>query len=187
MTAAALGLVVATAAALVALHAGVDRVDLVQTQFVGLAYLVAGAIAWRRRPDNRTGLLLLAVGYSWYIPEFQAAPVPAVAGLAFATRRLANALSAYLLLAFPSGRLGLRRHRLVMGLVIAIQAVQIPARLLLVDRIPALLEHADRVTTLGCDCGNPFMAVSAPGLFAGIELVDGLPVGGDGPGHPWVS
>jgi hypothetical protein len=30
--------------------------------------------------------------------------VPAVAGLAFATRRLVNALSAYLLLGFPSGR-----------------------------------------------------------------------------------
>ena len=41
------------------------------------------------------------------------------------------------------------------------------------DRIPALLEHADRVTTLGCDCVNPFMVVSAPGLFAGIELWTG--------------
>jgi hypothetical protein len=35
--------------------------------------------------------------------------VPLVAGLAFATRRLINALSSYLLLAFPSGRLGLKR------------------------------------------------------------------------------
>ncbi len=41
----------------------------------------------------------------------------AVAALAFATRRLANALSAYLLLIFPSGRLGLRRHRIAMAIV----------------------------------------------------------------------
>jgi hypothetical protein len=91
-------------AGLVSLRAGAAGVGIVQAQVVGLACLVAGAIAWRRRPDNTTGPLLVAIGYSWYIPDFQAAPVPAVAGLAFATRRLVNALSAYLLLGFPSGR-----------------------------------------------------------------------------------
>jgi class 3 adenylate cyclase len=168
------GLVVATVASLVALRAGVAGVAVAQTQFVGLAYLVAGAIAWRRRPDNGTGPLLVAIGYSWYIPEFQAAPVPVVAGLAFATRRLVNTLSAYLLLAFPSGRLGLRRHRLAMGLAIGIAAIQMPTRLLLADRIPAVLGHADRVTTLGCDCVNPFRLASTPGLLASIELWTGF-------------
>jgi hypothetical protein len=52
LTAAAIGLVVATAAGLVALRAGTAGVAIVQTQFVGLAYLIAGAIAWRRRPDK---------------------------------------------------------------------------------------------------------------------------------------
>jgi class 3 adenylate cyclase len=174
LSAAAVGLAVATAAGFVAHRAGVTGVAIVQAQFVGLAYLIAGAIAWGRRPDNLTGPLLVAIGYSWYIPEFQAAPVPAVAGLAFATRRLVNGLSAYLMLVFPSGRLGLARHRLAVGLVIATAAIQMPTRLLLTDRVPATLEHADRVTTIGCDCVNPFVVASVPGLLDRIELWTGF-------------
>lgn len=172
--AAAIGLIIATLAGLVSLRAGAAVAAIVQAEVVGIAYLVAGAIAWRRRPDNTTGPLLVAIGYSWYIPEFQATPVPAVAGLAFATRRLVNALSAYLLLAFPSGRLGLRRHRIAMGLVIVIAAIQMPTRLLLTDRIPAVLDHVDRVTAFGCDCVNPFGVAAAPGLLARIELWTGF-------------
>lgn len=171
---AAIGLALATEAGLVSLRAGVPGVAIAQTEIVGLAYLAAGAIAWRRRPNNQTGPLLLAIGYTWYIPDFQASSVPAVAALAFATRRLVNSLSGYLLLIFPSGRLGLMRHRIAMGLVIAIAAIQMPTRLVLVDRIPAALEHVDRVTTLGCDCVNPFTVVSAPGAFAAIELWTGF-------------
>jgi class 3 adenylate cyclase len=165
---------VATLAGLVSLRAGVSGAPLVQSEVVGLAYLAAGAIAWRRRPDNATGRILMAIGGSWYIPEFQAAPVPLVAGLAFAARRLVNALSGYLLLAFPSGRLDLRRDRLAIGLVIAINAVQIPARLLLTERIPAELDHADRVTIPGCDCVNPLGVAPAPHLLAEIERWTGF-------------
>jgi len=172
--AAAIGLIIATLAGLVSLRAGAAGVAIVQTQVIGLAYLVAGAIAWRRRPDNTTGPVLVAIAYSWYIPDFQTAPVPAVAGLAFATRRLVNGLSAYLLLAYPSGRLELRRHRIAIGLVIAIAAIQMPSRLLLTDRIPAVLGHVDRVTISGCDCANPFGVKAPPGLLASIESWTGF-------------
>jgi class 3 adenylate cyclase len=174
LIAAGIGLVVATAAGLVSLRAGSAWVLVAQTQIVGIAYLVAGAIAWRRRPDNATGPLLLAIGYCWYIADFQAAPVPAVAGLAFATRRLLNAFSAYLLLAFPSGRLELRRHRVAFGLVMAIAAIQVPSRLVLVDRIPAVLGHFGPIPLLGCDCDNPFGVAPAPDLFARIESWTGF-------------
>jgi class 3 adenylate cyclase len=171
---AAVGLALATEAGLVALRTGVPGVAIVQTQIVGFAYLTAGAVAWRRRPHNRTGPLLLAIGYVWYIPDFQASSVPAVAALAFGTRRLVNALTPYLLLTFPSGRLALTRHRLAMGLVVIQMAIQIPTRLLLVDRIPRALEHVDRGTTLGCDCVNPFALASAPAVFAAVERWTGF-------------
>jgi hypothetical protein len=171
---AAIGLAVAAGAGHVTLRAGGSVVAIVQTQLVGLAYLAAGAIAWHRRPHNRTGPLLLAVGYAWYIPDFQASSLPALAALAFATRRLVNSLAPYLLLSFPSGRLELRRHRLAMVLVVALPAIQIPTRLLLVDRIPAVLENVDRVTTIGCDCVNPFAVVPAPAVFAGVERWTGF-------------
>jgi class 3 adenylate cyclase len=174
LIAAFVGLIVAGLAALVSLRAGTAAGVVAQVQVVGVAHLIAGAIAWRRRPDNVTGPLLVTIGYSWYIPEFQAAHIGAVVGLAFATRRLVNLLSAYLLLAYPSGRLGNRPQRLAMGLVIAIAAVQTPARLLLVDRIPAVLDHTDRVTMVGCGCANPFGVMPAPRLFATIELWTGM-------------
>jgi len=48
-----------------------------------------------------------------------------------------------------------------------------PTRLLLTDRIPAVLDHVDRVTAFGCDCVNPFGVAAAPGLlgYAPAELV----------------
>ena len=174
LIAAAVGLVIASLAGLTLLRAGVPATVIAQDQVVGVAFLVAGAIAWRRRPANLTGPLLVAIGYGHYIPDFQAATEPWLAALAFATRRLVNVVSAYLLLAYPTGRLDHWRHRVVMGFVIAVAAAQMPPRLLLVDRIPAVLQHVDRVTTAGCDCANPFVVWPAPGLFARIESVTGF-------------
>jgi class 3 adenylate cyclase len=171
----AVGLVVATLAGLLSLATGSTAVAIAQGQVVGLAYLVAGGIAWRRRPENATGPLLVAIGCSWYIVDFEVAPLPVIAGLAFATRRLVNVLSAYLLLAYPSGRLGPRRHHLAMGFAIAVTAIQMPARLLLTERIPAVMPHLDRGTTFGCDCSNPFAIVSAPGVAASIERWTAFP------------
>ena len=66
------------------------------------------------------------------------------------------------------------RHRIAIGPVVALTAINVPARLLLVDRIPADLHHLDRVATVGCDCSNPFAVTSAPALFARIESVTGV-------------
>src|SRR5688500_3377354 len=149
LIAGAIGFAVAIAAGLISFRAGSTMVAIAQAQIVGLAYLVAGTIAWRRRPDNATGPLLVAIGCTWYIVDFEALPIPVVAALAFATRRVVNALSAYLLLVYPSGRLGPRRHHVVMGLVIAVTAIQMPPRLLLAERIPAVMHHLDRGMTFG--------------------------------------
>jgi class 3 adenylate cyclase len=169
-----IGLAVAALAGLVSLRAGSAGALIVQTQIVGIAHLLAGAIAWRRRPDNATGPILMAIGYTWYIADFQATPVPLVAGLAFATRRVVNVPTAYLMLAFPSGRLELGRHRLAMGLVAGVAAVQVPARLLLVDRVPADLGRLGPMALVGCGCANPFAVADAPDLFASIEKWTGF-------------
>lgn len=34
---------------------------------VGLAYIATGLLAWRRRPENRVGALMTAVGFAWFI------------------------------------------------------------------------------------------------------------------------
>jgi class 3 adenylate cyclase len=165
----AAGLAVATSAAAISLHAGATAAVVVQAHLVGISYLAAGGIAWRRRPDNATGPLLLAIGCAWYIVDFEALPVPVVAALAFATRRVVNILTAYLLLTYPSGRLGPWRHRLTMAVVATVAAAQIIARLLLTDRIPAIMPHLDRGTSYGCDCANPFAITSGPAALRTAE------------------
>ena len=56
------GLAVAALAGLASLHAGSAGALIVQTQMIGLAHLVAGTVAWRRRPDDATGPILMAIG-----------------------------------------------------------------------------------------------------------------------------
>jgi class 3 adenylate cyclase len=170
---AGIGLAIAALAGLVTLRAGAPALVIVQDHVVGIAYIVAGTIAWYRRPDNATGLLLLAVGYTWYIPDFESATEPSVAALAFAIRRLVNALSTYLLLAYPSGRLDSWLYRFTAWYIVVQTVLGALPRLLLVDRIPADLHHLDRVASLGCDCVNPFAIASAPALFTRIEVVGG--------------
>ena len=163
------GMVIAALAGWVTLRAGATWPIIAQDQIVGLAYLLAGTIGSYRRPDNLVGPLLLAVGYSWYIPDFQSSSAPSVASMAYANRRLVNVVSAYLLLAFPTGRLESRWARVSMVINLIFIVVDHPARLLLVDRIPADLQHVDRVAAPGCDCANPFLIADAPALLASIE------------------
>lgn len=33
---------------------------------VGWSFIGTGLFAWRRRPDNRTGALMAAVGFAWF-------------------------------------------------------------------------------------------------------------------------
>jgi class 3 adenylate cyclase len=169
LVATALGFAVPVAAALIALRTGTTPAAFVQAHIVGLSYLVAGAIAWRRRPGNATGPLLVAIGTTWYVVDFEALPVPALAALAFAVRRIVNLLSIYLLLVYPSGRLGPRRHVLGFGFVVALTAIQVPARLFLTVEIPAVMPHLDRGTSLGCGCANPFAVTSDPTLLEQVE------------------
>jgi class 3 adenylate cyclase len=175
LVAAAVGLSVATAAAVLFLRAGGTVASLAQIHIVGLANLVAGIIAWRRRPGNATGPLLVAIGCTWYIVDFETLPVPAVAALAFAARRIVNLVSAYLFLAYPFGRLEFRRDRLVLGFVVAVNAIQIPARLLLNVWIPPQMTHLDRGTSFGCDCPNPFALTTDPLWLERVERWTSFP------------
>jgi signal transduction histidine kinase len=91
--------------------------DMVVFPEVGLSYLVAGVIAWRRRPENNVGLLMAAVGTAWllYGVGWIVAPVPFA--IANVSRFLYQAFLAHLALAFPSGRLRSRSERIIMACV----------------------------------------------------------------------
>ena len=78
---------------------------------VGLTFVGAGLIAWARRPENRVGRLLTLVGFSWFIGALAESNISLVFTLGFAFELVAFGFFAWLVLAFPSGKLETRLDR----------------------------------------------------------------------------
>ncbi|HEY8103872.1 MAG TPA: PAS domain S-box protein [Gaiellaceae bacterium] len=72
---------------------------------VGMSFLASGVIALWRRPDNRTGTLLIAVAYLWFLGALTESSNDWVFTLGVLVNSLALGAFVHLLLAFPSGRL----------------------------------------------------------------------------------
>src|SRR5215210_3983379 len=75
---------------------------------VGLAWCFAGLAAWGRRPENRTGLLMVCVGLAWLLGLLQFAGVSLLYTVGVLVGPLFMAVFIHLLLAFPAG--GLDSH-----------------------------------------------------------------------------
>ncbi len=84
--------------------------------FVSWSFILAGLIGWSRRPANRTGMLMVAVGFGVLVGSLREAnySVPFTLGALFGSLFIAAFI--HLLLAYPSGELISRRGR---ALVIA--------------------------------------------------------------------
>ncbi len=66
---------------------------------------MTGLIAWRRRPHNRTGRLLVATAVALLLAGMNDDQVPGLQILGRITESLPLAVLIHLLLAYPSGRL----------------------------------------------------------------------------------
>ena len=76
---------------------------------VGLSFLVSGVIALWRRPDNRTGFLLVLVAYLWFLGALTESDNDWVFTIGVLVNSLALGAFVQLLLAYPTGRLQGRR------------------------------------------------------------------------------
>lgn len=77
---------------------------------VGWSFVGVGLFVWTRRPDNRMGMLLTAVGLAWFVPLFRDADSPVV----HTARLLLDDIAipcAFMLVAFPTGRIVRRLDR----------------------------------------------------------------------------
>jgi signal transduction histidine kinase len=72
---------------------------------VAWIFLVAGLIAWTRRPQNRIGPLLTAAGFALLVRRLQYSESSAVFTAAYSLGELSNVFIAHAVLAYPSGRL----------------------------------------------------------------------------------
>jgi signal transduction histidine kinase len=79
--------------------------------FVSWSFIFAGLIGWSRRPANRTGMLMIAVGFGVFVGSLSEAnySVPFTLGALFGSLFIAAFI--HLLLAYPSGDLISRKAR----------------------------------------------------------------------------
>jgi signal transduction histidine kinase len=78
---------------------------------VGWTFIGCGLVASRRRPESRTGPLLAATGFTWFLGNFAQAGVAAVAWVAARLVYLHRGSLVQLVLTYPSGRSSSRLAR----------------------------------------------------------------------------
>jgi signal transduction histidine kinase len=158
-----LGLIVGILAELCLANAGQSVEALLTDALSGAAFLVAGLIAWYRRPDNRVGPIMTGIGFAWFGGDFLFAPVPLIGPLSLAAQAAARILFAMLLLAFPSGRLGSTVHEWAVGLI-GVMAAGL-----------ALLQLVTFETATLCPCpSNPFAVAADTPLADVVPTVSAL-------------
>ncbi len=137
---------------------GVQATVVPPWEFAAIAssYFVAGAIAWRRRPENRVGLLMMGVGAGILVAMSRSVPIPAVAVISRALLGINEVVLAYVLLAFPSGHLGRRAPRVLFGCIVVAYALLVVLQLVSVDT-------ASDPYCLSCP-PNPFRLIESPAI-----------------------
>ncbi len=82
---------------------------------IAASFIATGLFAWWRRPENRFGALMTAVGFVWILSAFGASDTPAVFIIGVLAGPLAYALLLHMLVVFPSGELRTRWERFLVG------------------------------------------------------------------------
>jgi hypothetical protein len=86
---------------------------------VAPSFMGTGSFVWWRRPRNRTGLLMYAVGAAFLLTALKEANAPAAFDLGLVLSNVFIAVVAHLLVAFPTGRLQGRVERRLVGVFYA--------------------------------------------------------------------
>ncbi len=127
---------------------------------VGWSFIGTGLYAWRRRPESRTGALMVLMGFAWFLTMLESADSPLLYTVSLVTGGLFGGLFLHLGLSFPSGRLtpGLDRALVIAGYVIFPLA-----------SVPALFFAGPQ--DLGCDdCPANLLLVRRDGGLASLGL-----------------
>jgi signal transduction histidine kinase len=111
-------------------HLDEPGVDAVLALLVGWSFIGTGLFAWWRRPGNRTGVLMAAIGFAWFATSLSASDDDLLFTVGIALDGVFPAMLGHLLIAFPSGRLETRTERLVvLGIYCVATVLQVPGLL----------------------------------------------------------
>ncbi|MGH3137134.1 MAG: sensor histidine kinase [Gaiellaceae bacterium] len=148
--------------------------------FAAWAFLVAGLIAWSRRPGNRLGPLMVAVCFALLARQLRYSHDELAFTVFFLLGELGYALYIHVALAYPSGRVTDRWERLFLKVSYTV-ALAFPLAILLFYDSSHRLRYFDpaRRESLLLVSGDPgavdalqkVFAVAAYGILAGVFLV----------------
>ena len=130
---------------------------------VGWAFLAAGLVAWVRRPGNRTGMLMVLFGFTWFVGNLAATGVPLLTSIGKGFEGFNGAILAHLVLAYPTGRLATRRERLFVGAIYAWAVV--------VDGVARVLTYDPRGAFPGCSGCDHGALAAFPEAFPTVDGV----------------
>jgi signal transduction histidine kinase len=87
---------------------------------VGWIFIGTGLYAWRRRPESRTGALMVAMGFAWLLAALEVSNAPLVYTVGLVTGGLFGAVFLHLGMSFPTGWLepGIDRRLVIAGYLI---------------------------------------------------------------------
>jgi len=133
---------------------------------VGWSFVGTGLYARNRRPESRFGLLMVLVGFAWFLGPLYAADSPLVFTLGIVAGALWGPIFGHLLLSFPTGRLATRARRRV----VAASYVLIP-----LAPVPALLvsDAEDVITDCRGECPRNVLLVEHDAGLADAALLLG--------------
>jgi signal transduction histidine kinase len=117
--------------------------------FVGWSWIGVGLYAWWRRPDNRFGVLMTAVGFAFFLSSLSAADTRWLFTVGVVLSSVYASVFVHMLVSYPDGRVGSpgMRRLVAAGYAIAV-----------IGPLPSLM-FAD-VEGLGCDgCPTPAIFV----------------------------
>jgi signal transduction histidine kinase len=127
---------------------------------VGWSFVGTGLYAWRRRPESRTGALMVLLGFAWFLSALSFADSALVYSFAFVVGGLWGGVFLQLVMSFPSGRLapGWDRALVIAGYLIFTVAA-----------IPAMLFAGPH--ELGCDdCPTNVLLIRRDPDLASVAL-----------------
>ena len=158
------GVVLAAAYAWTALRTDTFSVTAALTLAYILAFLATGVIVWLRRPDYRTGKLMVLAGYLTCVGGLQRIPESgALYALGSSLTGLQEVALGYMLLTYPSGRPGSN----VAGRLARVIAVLGPA-LALADLLTRQNGTAPCYVGVCSDQPNPFLIVDLGTIVAEV-------------------
>jgi signal transduction histidine kinase len=108
---------------------------------IGWGFIGVGLFAWRRRPDNRVGMLMTATGFAWLVAGLGFSDLPLLFTIGQILGSIFFAVIIHLLLAFPSGQLQSTFERKLVGAAYVVTTIALLPFWLFAD--PAELDCDD--------------------------------------------